>query len=687
MAERVEWGIDIDLDKLRADAREADKEVARLTKTSSDLSAKFDATGQSSKKLATEIKNNNNRLETARNKQKSLNNALTRYNATIAKASATTQTFSTGLSAASASAGRLGASLNGVLGSLNGVFALLRSNPAIALIAGLAVPLFQAVQGLSQTAEGLRLVDSALIPVRTSWDAFIGAIQDNFRGDNTRIFDFFRSLDAFIQGAIQNVAIGVQFTFEKLWTQVRVFAQNTFTRIIIFFETKWLKALQTQNRVFGTFKGQIDELRLSIEALEGNLLNVNEEIGKIAERQPELNDLNQLWEDIGGNAGKVSRELINVNAQLRELRRTDDQAIAVLDTQIAQQRVILENRQLDDQTRRDAGRLAIQLSQERINLQKAELDLQIRQLELQISTSATSQKELEQIDQLRASLEALNGAQENFVRRIQSTLNSLPLTALDDTLKSVGLDLADSSGQILQTIVSTDEDIVRSTLNRNAAIIKSDKQTAETNEKIQEQNIAFRRKIAESLGGISASIFGADSKLTKSLILLAQAEGLAKNTASTPFPFNLLNIAAFVAQFAQVLGLFDRAERSFEKGGIIPIGGKRHSQGGTQFFGSDGTRFEAEKDEAVILNRGATKALMPFFSQLNQMHGGVNLMTTHSAYLRNGGIVQGINSNDQIDRLADRIVSGVAQIRPVVSVEDINYQSQRVNVIEQNSRL
>ena len=71
------------------------------------------------------------------------------------------------------------------------------------------------------------------------------------------------------------------------------------------------------------------------------------------------------------------------------------------------------------------------------------------------------------------------------------------------------------------------------------------------------------------------------------------------------------------------------ADQEFAKGGII--GGKSHSQGGTQFVGSDGSRFEAEKDELmVILNKKSTGMLQQL-SDLNVAGGGIN-------FLKSGGI-------------------------------------------------
>lgn len=52
---------------------------------------------------------------------------------------------------------------------------------------------------------------------------------------------------------------------------------------------------------------------------------------------------------------------------------------------------------------------------------------------------------------------------------------------------------------------------------------------------------------------------------------------------------------------------------TYAKGGLIEIGGNRHYAGGTEFVGSDGTAFEAERGEMIgVLNRNASRAFMGF---------------------------------------------------------------------------
>ena len=113
----------------------------------------------------------------------------------------------------------------------------------------------------------------------------------------------------------------------------------------------------------------------------------------------------------------------------------------------------------------------------------------------------------------------------------------------------------------------------------------------------------------------------------------------------------------------------------FEKGGIQEIGGKRHSAGGTKFWGEDGTMFEAEAGEGIgILNRNAFASFMDF----NNAHLGGR---STGGFFQGGGIItQGVRPETlNIDSVVDAIASMPS---PVVAVEEIQTVGNRyTNVV------
>jgi hypothetical protein len=128
--------------------------------------------------------------------------------------------------------------------------------------------------------------------------------------------------------------------------------------------------------------------------------------------------------------------------------------------------------------------------------------------------------------------------------------------------------------------------------------------------------------------------------------------------------------AATIAQIAKITSAKGPSTPKFEKGGIQEIGGKRHSAGGTKFWGEDGTTFEAEAGEGIgILNRRAFSSFMDFN---NSNGGGVS----SGGFFQGGGIItQGVRPETlNIDSVVDAISSIPA---PRVAVEEIQTVGNR----------
>jgi len=127
-----------------------------------------------------------------------------------------------------------------------------------------------------------------------------------------------------------------------------------------------------------------------------------------------------------------------------------------------------------------------------------------------------------------------------------------------------------------------------------------------------------------------------------------------------------LTIASGAATAAKIAGV------KFEKGGIQEIGGKSHSQGGTKFYGEDGTMFEAQSGEGIgILNRSAYAGFMDFNNSFNGGQSG------NGKFAGGGIITQGVRPN------GDNITQALQSMNIMVAVEDINRgQGSYAKVIE-----
>ena len=159
------------------------------------------------------------------------------------------------------------------------------------------------------------------------------------------------------------------------------------------------------------------------------------------------------------------------------------------------------------------------------------------------------------------------------------------------------------------------------------------------------------------------------AQITIDTILSAQAA--YKSTVGIPIigP-TLAPIAAGVAYASGAMNIAKVAGVKFEQGGIQEVGGKRHAQGGTKFWGEDGTMFEAEQGEGIgVLNRGAFASFMDF----NNSHGGGKSTPT---FMAGGGIItQGVQSQSN-GMNADDILNIIKSMpAPVVAVTDIHSAS------------
>lgn len=150
-------------------------------------------------------------------------------------------------------------------------------------------------------------------------------------------------------------------------------------------------------------------------------------------------------------------------------------------------------------------------------------------------------------------------------------------------------------------------------------------------------------------------------------------------------------VASGLKTVKQIIGVKKPNIPKAEKGMVMDIGGKRHSQGGTTFFDQNGNPVvEAEAGEKlVILKREASREL-DVLSQLNRKHGGVSL-STPVTYANNGGAVIPRTSpfpaaaqlGDILDYdrlgnvLADK-VNSIQTVVPVDGIESIRNRNTRI---------
>lgn len=196
----------------------------------------------------------------------------------------------------------------------------------------------------------------------------------------------------------------------------------------------------------------------------------------------------------------------------------------------------------------------------------------------------------------------------------------------------------------------------------------SDKEVKIDQEKAKKQREAYNSVMqAMSAMGEHSKALGKVAKIMGlAQIAVDTGKAIASGVASAsslPFPANLAAIATTVATVLANMATAMTSIKSakFATGGLVEGAGS-----GT----SDSIPAMLSNGESVMTAQ-ATSSFAPILSTLNQMGGGVPIN------------VSGIGSQQMgEDMLARAVARGVSELRPVVSVEEINRVSNNVKVIE-----
>lgn len=229
--------------------------------------------------------------------------------------------------------------------------------------------------------------------------------------------------------------------------------------------------------------------------------------------------------------------------------------------------------------------------------------------------------------------------------------------ANNEKRKQDALDIAAQATQLSNLLVMNSQNEFTEFENRKNAELK-----------IWEGNEAMQQKIRERYAIEEAKLKEKQFKRdkAKNIIDATMATALAVISALSMkqfIPLGLASAAIAGAMGAAQIGVIS-AQRmpTFAKGGII--GGQPHSMGGTKFFGSDGSMFEAERGEAMFVLKKDAAAEIAALSMINEAHGGRSF-SKGGAHLADGGEVMPSGG-------VEKIVSDTLKKTPIfVKVGDI----------------
>jgi hypothetical protein len=127
--------------------------------------------------------------------------------------------------------------------------------------------------------------------------------------------------------------------------------------------------------------------------------------------------------------------------------------------------------------------------------------------------------------------------------------------------------------------------------------------------------------------------------------LIGVSKAIAESPVTFGLPWSAFALATGAINAAVVLA---KPLPTYAKGGVI--GGKSHAQGGTKFFGSDGSQFEAERGEAMFVLKKDATAEIAALSAINERYGGRSFVGGGASHLAEGGEVSAANIENQVNR-------------------------------------
>jgi len=369
-------------------------------------------------------------------------------------------------------------------------------------------------------------------------------------------------------------------------------------------------------------EGQISDLNL--KALEGTRKKVAKEVEIDSKAQ----------EDIIRRRGEAIWELSEVLRQSLELEAKTLEEKKQLQIQAADAELA---RKLEDKTLLDEE---IQLAQEEHNLRLAEIDASYAEQAKALKEQALQ----EAFEGMQMIIDATQGMADTQVTILTDVFSRLA-TLNEDTLKN-GKDAflaLGSAASGLTSLITANHDKELKSLQREKA---KELEAAGDNKEAQD---AINKKYAKKESELKKKQFQDDKK--KALIDAAIATALAVVKALPNIPLSV---------FAGVLGAINIASiaskqyepETYAKGGII--GGLSHAQGGTQFVGSDGSRFEAERGEAMFVLKKDATAEIAALSAINGSFGGRSWTSKPASHLADGGKAAGINIDQAVDDAISR---------------------------------
>jgi hypothetical protein len=564
---------------------------------------------------------------------------------------------------------------------------------AIVVVLGALAAAFLSTQG------GVDKLNKVLIPLRTVFERIWGLIQDLGGGMIKAFSDPKKAITdlwEFIKSQVLNRLQGIIDMFTAVGKVIK-------SVLKLNFDDAKDAAKDFGNAYLQTLTGVEDFAEKAGKAIKG----LGDEIGQAAKEGQRLADikveLEELAIEIARNEGRINREysenysiLSNVNKSMEEQLAAGQKAIQAAeqlrDYELQRVELQLEQAQLkrkQNDTDRDIQREIAVLEAGRDKIQAEHLN-KVRRLERRLNRIIKQQRELNK-ELLKFNMTLIDEAVEYELKKTEELLKEKDLLRdeafekeMEDEAKRIEerhKKLTDAQKYISQFRQQTIFEELEAEQNRidelRAEGSISEEQHAMASKRIQKDKFGFQMEMAANVMGNIAELLGEETRAGKlaasAMTAINTYQSIMKTLAMYGWtPLGIAGMVSTAAVGAVQIAKINKTPDKFADGGII--GGQLHSQGGTTFVGSDGSRFEAEKGELLaIVNRRDTEMLSAL-SQANSVHG--------KSFFADGGVfAPGAMAGTEAETVT-QIVRALKDQRVYVLENDITQKQKHVQVIE-----
>lgn len=433
------------------------------------------------------------------------------------------------------------------------------------------------------------------------------------------------------------------------------------------------------------FEGMGAEIERESKAafqLEENFQKLRDnEIAFISERARLERDINKLRVEAAEiqeeDAARALELLEQSEAITRKIIKVE-QDLAKEELRIAEQRLALGESTREEIEEVEQLRAKV-FDQEAARLRKL-VSLEKEQITLRKKAEEERQKEIEELNEMR--LEVQQDQADEEIALLEETnervidlerVRIAEMTVLGNELFKNRKQIIGLISQAFNASLQNEETRTSKSFDKRQKQLKKQLDSGLiTQEEYDKKSEQLQKDRERALYQIEKKRFETNKTIALANVAIDIAAAVAKvwsQTGIAAIVAQALPIAAGVIQ-ASIIASQEPPPPPFAEGGDVKahvLGGKYHDAGGVNFVGSDGTKFQAEKDEGIFITK--RRATAEALSYINQKYGGKSFFDSPGRFFASGGSVIGTGEN--IENIRQIINATLRGVRIVTQVEDI----------------